>query len=68
MRTCKFLSPGLAVAGDANEREDGHDYRVGPPAYHDLHRHGQLETLVEVDGVGNGVPSLRRDHRQRKDG
>lgn len=62
------FSPRLAVAGDADEGKTGHKQGVDPSQEHNFYRHRQFESFIQVYGVGDGVPSLRRDDREREDG
>lgn len=62
--TYSNILPGFRVAADAEERQDRHEGGVEPAARHDLGRRAELEAAVQVDGVGDGVPSLDGDHCQ----
>lgn len=60
--------PCLGVATDSHERKQSHGDGVDPAQDHDPDSSAETESTVQVDGIGNGVPSLDRDHGQGEDG
>ena len=60
--------PGLVVSTDSEEGQSRHQDCVHPPRGHYLDGRRQLESLVHVAGVGDGVPPFAGDHGQCQDG
>ena len=58
----------LAVIGDADQRQQGHDEGEEPADGHDVRSVAQRESLVEVHGVSYGVVAFHGDDGQCVDG
>jgi len=55
----------FAVAADPHQREQGDQQREGPACPHDDRHVVHLQPLVDMHGVGDGVPALEADYSQR---